>query len=68
MANPPPASLAHIPVDTSKTEPIAAFYKLQFGDELTGFAYYMRTLVVTIGRNVVSLAARRLTPLLVVSD
>jgi hypothetical protein len=55
MAQPPPASLAHIPVDASKTEPIAAFYKLQFGDELTGFAYYMRTLVVTIGRNVVSL-------------
>jgi hypothetical protein len=51
---PPPPSLAALPVDRSKTEPKPAYYKLQFGDETTGFSYYVRTLSVVIGRNVVS--------------
>ncbi|KLT46046.1 hypothetical protein CC85DRAFT_290115 [Cutaneotrichosporon oleaginosum] len=49
---PPPPSLAALPVDRSKTEPKPAYYKLQFGDESTGFSYYVRTLSVVIGRNV----------------
>ncbi|ODN80770.1 hypothetical protein L202_02922 [Cryptococcus amylolentus CBS 6039] len=48
---PPAPSLAALPVDTSKTDPTPAYYKLQFGDELTGFSYYVRTLTVVIGRN-----------------
>ncbi|WVQ73852.1 hypothetical protein IAR50_003433 [Cryptococcus sp. DSM 104548] len=48
---PPAPSLAALPVDASKTDPTPAYYKLQFGDELTGFSYYVRTLTVVIGRN-----------------
>ncbi len=65
----PRASDPPIPIDHALTEPIAAFYKLQFypdhgvdgppmvmdsGGEEDGFAYYMQTLDVTIGRKVVS--------------
>ncbi len=56
----PRASDPPIPIDHALTEPIAAFYKLQFyagsgeGDEEEGFAYYMQTLDVMIGRKVVS--------------
>ncbi|KAL7419644.1 Pre-rRNA-processing protein fhl1 [Cryptotrichosporon argae] len=49
---PPVPSLAALPVDATKTEPKPAYYKLQFGDDVTGFAYYVRTLSVVIGRNV----------------
>ncbi|XAO26888.1 hypothetical protein I312_105729 [Cryptococcus bacillisporus CA1280] len=49
--HPPAPSLAALPVDTSKTDPTPAYYKLQFGDDLTGFSYYVRTLTVVIGRN-----------------
>ncbi|WRT65505.1 uncharacterized protein IL334_002448 [Kwoniella shivajii] len=49
--NPPIPSLASLPVDRSKTDPKPAYYKLQFGDEVTGFSYYVRTLAVMIGRN-----------------
>lgn len=52
---PPVPSHASLPVDRTKTEPKPAFYKLQFGDDLTGFSYYVRTLTVVIGRNVASL-------------
>ena len=52
---PPIPSHASLPVDRTKTEPKPAFYKLQFGDDLTGFSYYVRTLTVVIGRNVASL-------------
>nr|XP_031863126.1 uncharacterized protein CI109_001605 [Kwoniella shandongensis]KAA5530198.1 hypothetical protein CI109_001605 [Kwoniella shandongensis] len=48
---PPVPSLASLPVDRTKTEPTPAFYKLQFGDDVTGFSYYVRTLMVMIGRN-----------------
>ncbi|WWC87665.1 uncharacterized protein L201_002556 [Kwoniella dendrophila CBS 6074] len=48
---PPIPSLASLPVDKSKTDPKPAYYKLQFGDEVTGFSYYVRTLAVMIGRN-----------------
>ncbi|WVQ79071.1 hypothetical protein IAT38_001165 [Cryptococcus sp. DSM 104549] len=48
---PPAPSMAALPVDRSKTEPTPAYYKLQFGDEVTGFSYYVRTLAVLIGRN-----------------
>ena len=51
---PPAPSLAALPVDTSKTEPKPAYYKLQFGDDVTGFSYYVRTLAVVIGRTCVS--------------
>lgn len=51
---PPAPSLAALPVDRSKTEPKPAYYKLQFGDDVTGFSYYVRTLSVVIGRGVVS--------------
>ncbi|ORY27501.1 hypothetical protein BCR39DRAFT_506272, partial [Naematelia encephala] len=40
-----------LPVDRSKTEPRSAYYKLQFGDEETGFSYYVQTTTVVIGRN-----------------
>jgi hypothetical protein len=50
---PPVPSLASLPVDRSKTEPKPAYYKLQFGDDVTGFSYYVRTLAVMIGRNCV---------------
>jgi hypothetical protein len=56
----PRASDPPIPIDHALTEPIAAFYKLQFyapngeSDEEEGFAYYMQTLDVMIGRKVVS--------------
>jgi hypothetical protein len=40
-------------VDQTKTEPKPAFYKLQFGDDVTGFNYYVRTTTVVIGRNCV---------------
>lgn len=50
---PPAPSLASLPVDRTKTEPKPAFYKLQFGDDITGFSYYVRTLTVMIGRNCV---------------
>jgi hypothetical protein len=46
--------MASLPVDRSKTEPKPAYYKLQFGDDVTGFSYYVRTLAVMIGRNCVS--------------
>jgi hypothetical protein len=52
--NPPVPSMASLPVDRSKTEPKPAYYKLQFGDEVTGFSYYVRTLAVMIGRGCVS--------------
>lgn len=55
---PPVPSLASLPVDRTKTEPKPAFYKLQFGDDVTGFSYYVRTLTVMIGRNCVSESAR----------
>lgn len=51
---PPAPSLAALPVDRSKTDPKPAYYKLQFGDDVTGFSYYVRTLSVVIGRNCVS--------------
>jgi hypothetical protein len=51
---PPVPSLAALPVDRSKTEPKPAYYKLQFGDDVTGFSYYVRTLGVIIGRKCVS--------------
>jgi hypothetical protein len=51
---PPVPSLAALPVDRSKTEPKPAYYKLQFGDDDTGFSYYVRTLGVVIGRKCVS--------------
>lgn len=54
---PPAPSLAALPVDTTKTEPKPAYYKLQFGDDVTGFSYYVRTLSVVIGRSVVSVCA-----------
>jgi hypothetical protein len=41
-----------LPVDLAKTEPKPAFYKLQFGDDITGFSYYVQTVEVMIGRNV----------------
>jgi len=50
---PPAPSLAALPVDRTKTEPKPAYYKLQFGDEETGFSYYVRTMTVIIGRNCV---------------
>ena len=53
---PPAPSLAALPVDRTKTEPKPAYYKLQFGDDVTGFSYYVRTLSVMIGRNWVSRA------------
>ncbi len=56
---PPVPSLAALPVDPTKTTPKPAYYKLQFGDDYTGFSYYVRTLSVVIGRNCV----RRLYPL-----
>ncbi|WVF66868.1 hypothetical protein IAT40_001611 [Kwoniella sp. CBS 6097] len=49
--HPPIPSMASLPVDRTKTEPKPAFYKLQFGDDVTGFSYYVRTLAVMIGRN-----------------
>ena len=52
--HPPIPSLAALPVDRTKTEPTPAYYKLQFGDDVTGFSYYVRTLAVIIGRNCVS--------------
>jgi len=52
--HPPAPSLVSLPVDTTKTEPKPAFYKLQFGDDVTGFNYYVRTTTVVIGRNCVS--------------
>lgn len=52
---PPAPSLAALPVDRSKTDPKPAYYKLQFGDDVTGFSYYVRTLSVVIGRNCVSI-------------
>lgn len=55
--HPPAPSLAALPVDRSKTEPKPAYYKLQFGDDVTGFSYYVRTLSVVIGRNCVSRCA-----------
>lgn len=55
---PPIPSMASLPVDISKTEPKPAYYKLQFGDDYTGFSYYVRTLAVVIGRQVVSTACR----------
>lgn len=55
---PPAPSLHALPVDRSKTEPKPAFYKLQFGDDVTGFSYYVRTMEVMIGRNAVSASAR----------
>jgi hypothetical protein len=51
--HPPEPSLDTLPVDTSKTDPKPAYYKLQFGDDFTGFSYYVRTLAVIIGRKVV---------------
>lgn len=54
---PPAPSFAALPVDQSKTDPKPAYYKLQFGDDITGFSYYVRTLSVVIGRNVVSTGA-----------
>ena len=54
---PPIPSLAALPVDRTKTEPKPAYYKLQFGDDVTGFSYYVRTLAVVIGRNCVSWAS-----------
>lgn len=51
--HPPEPSLDTLPVDASKTEPKPAYYKLQFGDDYTGFSYYVRTLAVIIGRKVV---------------
>ncbi|OCF58130.1 hypothetical protein L486_04160 [Kwoniella mangroviensis CBS 10435] len=48
---PPIPNLTSLPVDKSKTDPKPAYYKLQFGDEVTGFSYYVRTLAVMIGRN-----------------
>lgn len=62
---PPAPSLAALPVDTSKTDPKPAFYKLQFGDDITGFSYYVRTLSVVIGRSVVSTCNMRLQEWLV---
>jgi hypothetical protein len=56
--NPPPPSMAALPVDQTKTDPKPAFYKLQFGDDITGFSYYVRTLQVMIGRNCVSEAGQ----------
>ena len=53
-AYPPKPSFAALPVDRTKTEPKPAYYKLQFGDDVTGFSYYVRTLSVLIGRNCVS--------------
>lgn len=50
---PPVPSMAALPVDMSKTEPKPAYYKLQFGDDYTGFSYYVRTLGVVIGRKIV---------------
>ncbi|OCF45079.1 hypothetical protein I317_01131 [Kwoniella heveanensis CBS 569] len=49
--HPPVPSMASLPVDRTKTEPKPAYYKLQFGDDVTGFSYYVRTLAVMIGRN-----------------
>ncbi|WVQ94477.1 hypothetical protein IAU59_001556 [Kwoniella sp. CBS 9459] len=49
--HPPIPSMASLPVDRTKTEPKPAYYKLQFGDDVTGFSYYVRTLAVMIGRN-----------------
>ncbi|ORX36336.1 hypothetical protein BD324DRAFT_609010 [Kockovaella imperatae] len=37
-------------LSVTKTEPKPAYYKLQFGDDVTGFSYYVRTLSVMIGR------------------
>jgi hypothetical protein len=54
---PPVPSMAALPVDMSKTEPKPAYYKLQFGDDYTGFSYYVRTLGIVIGRKCVSLPA-----------
>jgi hypothetical protein len=51
--HPPAPSLVSLPVDQTKTEPKPAFYKLQFGDDVTGFNYYVRTTTVVIGRNCV---------------
>lgn len=51
--HPPVPSMAALPVDTSKTEPKPAYYKLQFGDDYTGFSYYVRTLGIIIGRKCV---------------
>lgn len=50
---PPAPSLQSLPIDRSKTDPKPAYYKLQFGDDFTGFSYYVRTLSVIIGRNCV---------------
>lgn len=47
--------MAALPVDMSKTEPKPAYYKLQFGDDYTGFSYYVRTLGIVIGRKCVRL-------------
>jgi len=49
---PPVPSMSALPVDLAKTEPKPAFYKLQFGDDITGFSYYVQTVEVMIGRNV----------------
>lgn len=48
-----------LPINHALTEPITAFYKLQFGAEgdPAGFAYYMQTLDVAIGRKVVRTSA-----------
>ena len=50
----PVPSLAEMPVDASMTEPTQAYYKLLFGDEATGFSYYVQSAVIVIGRNPVS--------------
>ncbi|WVN90466.1 uncharacterized protein L203_105702 [Cryptococcus depauperatus CBS 7841] len=49
--HPPEPSFDDLPLDSTKTDPTPAYYKLQFGDEETGFSYYVRTLSVVIGRN-----------------
>lgn len=48
-----------LPINHALTEPITAFYKLQFGadGDPAGFAYYMQTLDVAIGRKVVRTSA-----------
>ena len=47
----PTPSLEKMPVDSSMTEPTRAYYKLQFGDEATGFSYYVQSPIIVIGRN-----------------
>ena len=56
--HPPEPSMDTLPVDASKTDPKPAYYKLQFGDDYTGFSYYVRTLAVIIGRKVVCIPLR----------